>query len=47
MYALLALVVAMCPSVQSGLDEHVVAALKDKFGEKLQVGNKTLCLFFI
>lgn len=37
MYALLALVVALCPSVQSGLDEHVLAALKDKFGEKLQV----------
>lgn len=37
MYALLALVVALCPSVQSGLDEHVLAALKDKYGEKLQV----------
>eukprot|EP00878_Enallax_costatus_P013369 GHUV01013977.1.p1 GENE.GHUV01013977.1~~GHUV01013977.1.p1 ORF type:complete len:491 (+),score=162.12 GHUV01013977.1:606-2078(+) len=36
MYALLALVVALCPSVQSGLDEHVLAALKDKYGEKLQ-----------
>lgn len=36
MYALLALVVALCPSVQGGLDEHVLAALKDKFGEKLQ-----------
>jgi hypothetical protein len=39
MYALLALVVAMCPSVQGGLDEHVLAALKDKFGEKLQVSD--------
>jgi translation initiation factor 3 subunit L len=36
MYALLALVVALCPSVQGGLDEHVLAALKDKYGEKLQ-----------
>lgn len=38
MYALLALVVALCPAVQGSLDEHVLAALKDKFGEKLQVG---------
>ena len=37
MYALLALVVALCPAVQGSLDEHVLAALKDKFGEKLQV----------
>jgi hypothetical protein len=37
MYALLALVVALCPAVQTSLDEHVLAALKDKFGEKLQV----------
>eukprot|EP00775_Hariotina_reticulata_P005213 gene5213-5451_t len=36
MYALLALVVAVCPNVQNTLDEHVLAALKDKFGEKLQ-----------
>jgi hypothetical protein len=44
MYALLALVVALCPSVQGGLDEHVLAALKDKFGEKLQVGSsKSTC----
>jgi hypothetical protein len=44
MYALLALVVALCPSVQGGLDEHVLAALKDKFGEKLQVGLCCCCL---
>uniref|UniRef100_A0A383V606 Eukaryotic translation initiation factor 3 subunit L n=1 Tax=Tetradesmus obliquus TaxID=3088 RepID=A0A383V606_TETOB len=36
MYALLALVVGLCPAVQSTLDEHVLVALKDKFGEKLQ-----------
>jgi translation initiation factor 3 subunit L len=38
MYALLALAVALCPNVQNTLDEHVLAALKDKFGEKMQVG---------
>jgi hypothetical protein len=37
MYALLALVVGLCPAVQNTLDEHVLVALKDKFGEKLQV----------
>lgn len=44
MYALLALVVALCPAVQGSLDEHVLAALKDKFGEKLQVRLWGVCV---
>jgi translation initiation factor 3 subunit L len=44
MYALLALVVGLCPAVQNTLDEHVLVALKDKFGEKLQVSYVILLL---
>jgi hypothetical protein len=37
-------VVGLCPAVQNTLDEHVLVALKDKFGEKLQVTYVMLLL---
>jgi hypothetical protein len=46
MYALLGLTVALCPAVQKGLDEHVLAGLKvGSLSQRGGVAGVSACMY--